>query len=106
MRRVHVIMRFDKRTAVPEQKLLIPSTNTVATIMQRVRDRFLVDCKHVTKHTALFLFFSTDLAQRMFPVTATLQDIFLEMGEPDVIVVDVAMENTFGSVSRTPYEQT
>ena len=99
MRRVHVIMRFDKRTGVPEQKLLIPNTNTVATIMQRVRERFLSDCKHITKHTALFLFFSTDLTQRMFPVTSTLQDIFVEMGEPDVIVVDVAMENTFGAIS-------
>ena len=97
MGRVHVIMRFDKRTGVSEQKLLLPGTNTVGTIMQRTRQRFLSDCKYVTKHTALFLFFSTDMAQRMFPVTTTLHDIFKEMGEPDILVVDVAMENSFGT---------
>ena len=97
MGRIHVIMRFDKRTGVPVQKLLIPGTNTVGTIMQRTRQQFLSDCKHVTKHTGLFIFFSTDVEQRMFPVTTTLHDIFLDLGAPDVIVADVAMENAFGT---------
>lgn len=96
MKRARIFMRFDKRIGVPEQQLLIPTTNTVAVIMQRIRERFLADCKHITKHTAVFLFFSTDNTQRMFPVTTTLHDIIQEMGGPDILVIDVAIENTFG----------
>lgn len=95
-RRTQVVMRFDKRLGVPEQKLLIPNTNTVGVIMQRVRERFLHDNKRVTKHVALFLFFSTDKEQRMFPVSMALEDIAKEMGGPDYLLIDVGMENAFG----------
>jgi hypothetical protein len=88
-------MKFDKRLKVDEKKLLIPETNTVGLIMQRIRDRYL-NATDVHPSTGMFLFFSTGEDQRLFPVTSAMGDIWKSMGEPTRIQIDVAVENTFG----------
>lgn len=95
MKRIPTIMKFDKRMKIDEKKLLIPHTNTVGLIMQRIRDRYLKP-NDVPPSTGVFLFFSTGDEQRLFPVTSTMGEIWKTMGEPTRIQIDVAVENTFG----------
>lgn len=92
--RIPVVMKFDKRIGVDEKKLLIPETNTVAIIMQRVRERYIQS--KVNAATAIFLFFSTGDDQRMFPVNSPMGEIRNALGNPTLIQIDVAVENTFG----------
>lgn len=96
MKRIPTIMEFDKRLKLEAKKLLIPETNTVGLIMQRIRERYLKSTD-VPPSTGIFLFFSTGDDQRLFPVTSTIGEIWKTMGEPTRIQIDVAVENTFGT---------
>lgn len=95
MVRIPTIMKFDKRIKLDEKKLLIPETNTVGVIMQRLRERYLKSTD-IHPSTGVFLFFSTGEEQRLFPVTSTIGYIWRTLGEPTMIQIDVCVENTFG----------
>ena len=96
MKRIPTIMEFDKRIKLDSKKLLIPETNTVGVIMLRIRERYLKSTD-VHPSAGVFLFFSTGEEQRLFPVTSTMGEIWETMGEPTLIQIDVAVENTFGT---------
>ena len=95
MRRIRTIVKFDKRISLADKKLLIPENNTVGLIMHRIRERYIHESV-TNSSTAIFILFSTDLEQRMFPTNATMGEISNSLGSPTMIQIDVAIENTFG----------